>query len=329
MNFIRSGFLMLALLLGPTIARADEADIEARKSQAQALSDEAFDEMEKKNYSSACPKLERAVEVFPEGSGAKKTLASCYEGSGRLATAYTQYELAAAHAIQMGRPDVAAEASKKAAELKPKLATLTIHVPDALRKLPGVAITRNGLPFGEASWETAVPVDVGEHVFAWKAPGYAALSEKVVVTADGTHAEVTIPAPVQKNVSPPLEAPAALSPRPWQKPLGITMLVTGGFGLGASGLLAGLAVGKKNESNDGGGCNAQNKCTDAGLELRRQAVGLGNGATAALIVGGVLAGSGLVLLLAAPSAKATPSNAAMVQWGFEIAPNRVGVQGVW
>ena len=34
-------------------------------------------------------------------------------------------------------------------------------------------------------------------------------------------------------------------------------------------------------------------------------------------------------VLTVPSAKTTPSSAAMMQWGFEIAPNRVGVQGVW
>jgi hypothetical protein len=324
MNFIRVGFPVLALLLVPTMTRADGNNLEMRKKQAQAFSDEAFDEMEQKNYSSACPKLERAVEVYPEGTGVKKTLASCYEASGRLASAWAQYELTATQAIQMGKKEIAGESAQKAAELKPKLATVTIHVPDALRKLPGVVITRNGIPMGEALWETAVPVDVGDHVFAWKAPGHAGLSKKVVVTADGTHAEVNVPVPDGLRTKTP-PAPT----RPWQKPLGIAMLVTGGVGLGASGLLAGLAVGKKNESNDGGFCNAQNKCTDAGLDLRRQAVGLGNGATAALIVGGVLAGGGLALLLTAPSAKTTPSNAGMIQWGFEVAPNRFGVQGVW
>ena len=88
-------------------------------------------------------------------------------------------------------------------------------------------------------------------------------------------------------------------------------------------------MGKKNESTAGGFCNAQNKCTNAGLDIRAQAVGLGNGATAAIIVGGVLAGSGLVLIMTAPSRKETPKNAGMMQWSLEIAPNRIGVQGVW
>ena len=316
-------------MLVPTIARADDADLEARRTQAQALSDKAFAEMEQKNYVSACPKLERAVEVYPEGASVKKTLASCYEGLGRLASAYTQYQRAAAQASELGKTEIAAEASSKAAELKPKLATVTIHVPDALRKLPGVLITNDGIPLEETAWETAIPVNVGEHVFEWKAPGYTGLSEKVVVTADGTHAEVNLQAPGPKTVLPPVETPPAPTPRPWQKPVGIGMLVTGGVGLGATGLLAGLAVGKKNESNDKGYCNAQNQCSEMGLDIRRQAVGLGNGATAALIVGGVLASSGLVLLLTAPSIKETPKNAGMMRWGIEIAPNRVGVHGVW
>ncbi len=336
MSFYRISALALALLLVPPIAMADEGDIEARKKQAQTLSDEAFHEMAEKNYASACPKLERAVEVYPEGSGVKNTLASCYEASGRLATAFAQYELTALHAIQSGKQGIAAEASKKAAELKPKLATVTIHVPDALRKLPGVVITRNGIPVDTTLWETAVAVDVGEHVFEGKAPGYGGWSEKVVVAADGTHQEVSVaaPKPVEAPIAvprlpppppPPLPPPAL---RPWQRPLGIATVGVGAVGLGTGGLLLGLAFGKTDESN-AGHCDAQSICDETGLELRHQAVGLRNGAVAAFVVGGVLAASGVVLFVTAPRANKVSAKTTAIHWGIEFAPNRMGIQGEW
>ena len=315
----------LALLLAPAAARAQSADPKVMAA-AQSLFDQAVEEMAKKNYTSACPKLEQASKMLPEALGAKETLAQCYEAEGRLASAWAQYGLLETLASRAGQAQRAAEAGKKVAELKPKLATLTVEVPDEVRALPGLTISSDKLALGEALWGTAVPVDKGEHVLEVKAPGHRPWSGKVVIGADGVNERLKVPMLEAAEAAP---SPVAPTPRAWQRPLGIATIVVGAAGLGVSGLLAGLAVGKKNASNEAGHCDAQNTCDETGLDLRRQAVGLGNGATAALVVGGVLAAGGVVLLVTAPSSKGGPEKTGRVRWGIEVSPTRVGVQGAW
>ena len=317
---------VVAVLLAPAAAQAQAVDSQ-RIAEAQSLAEQAVRAMESKDYASACPKLEEATRLVPAAIGAQETLAECYIGSGRLASAWAQYGRMEAEARRSGQTERANGAAAKAAALKPRLATLTLHVGQPARELPNLTISRRGMNYDAPMWGVPLPMDKGKHVFDVKAPGYELRSVETLIADDGTHLDVEIPMLSAENADKPdVRSPA---PRSWQKPLGIAMTVAGGLGFGASGLLAGLAVGKKNESNEGGFCNAQNKCTNAGLDIRAQAVGLGNGATAAIIVGGVLAGSGLVLIMTAPSRKETPKNAGMMQWSLEIAPNRIGVQGVW
>ncbi|WP_437600960.1 hypothetical protein [Sorangium sp. So ce590] len=317
---------------------------------AQSLFEQAVEEMDKKQYASACPKLEQTTQMLPEALGAKETLARCYEAQGRLASAWAQHGLVEALASRAGQTQRAAAAGRKAAALKPKLATLTVELPDAVRGLSGLSIASDGLALGAAVWGTALAVDKGEHVIEAKAPGYRPWSNKVVIGEDGAHARVEVPmletleeeeeaapppapAPVTSvSVPPPALAPApapAPAARPWQRPVGIAAIVAGGAGLGATGVLAALAVGKKNASNQDGHCDALNTCDETGLDLRAQARRFGNGATAALVVGSVLAAGGVVLLVTAPSGKDRPETTGAIRWGIDVSPARVGVQGAW
>src|SRR5262249_47406975 len=88
--------------------------------------------------------------------------------------------------------------------------------------------------------------------------------------------------------------------RSWQVPLGIGAMAVGAAGLGVGGLLGGLAIAKKGDSN-AGPCNAQNQCTPEGLAMRSDAGTLGNVSTIAFIAGGVLAAGGVVLTFALPA----------------------------
>lgn len=323
--------LALALLLVPTPARAQASDPQVIAT-VQALFDQAVEEMGKKRYESACPKLEQATRILPEAMGAKEMLAQCLEASGKLASAWAQYGLVESMASRAGQSERAAKAAAKAAELKPRLATLTVVVPGAVRALPGITVTRDGLAFAEALWGTALPVDTGEHVLLVNAPGRRAWSSKVVVTADGSHREMEVPLlEVEARVAstPPAAVAEVHAPRSWQRPLGIAVTTLGALGLGAGGLLAGLAVGKKSASNEAGHCDPQNTCDEVGLDLRHQAVGLGNGATAALVAGGVLAAGGVMLLITAPSRAHEPEKTAKFRWDIAVSPARVGVQGAW
>ncbi|WP_437316995.1 hypothetical protein [Sorangium sp. So ce385] len=348
----RACTLALTLLLVPASARAQPADPRTMAA-AQSLFEQAVVEMDRKDYASACPKLEQTTQMLPEALGAKETLARCYEAQGRLASAWAQYGLVEALASRAGQTQRAAAAGKRAAALKPRLATLTVELPDAVRRLPGISIASDGLALGAAVWGTALAVDRGEHVIEAKAPGHRPWSSKVVVGEDGAHARVEVPmleaeeaapAPVSSAPAPVSSAPAPVSSapapapvrsapppaaRPWQRPVGFAAVITGAVGLGATGVLAALAVEKKNASNEEGHCDARNTCDEIGLDLRAQAMALGNGATAALVVGSVLAAGGVVLLVTAPSRKDRSETTGGIRWEVGLSPARVGVRGAW
>lgn len=319
--------LALALLFVPTPALAQASDPQVIAT-VQALFNQAVEEMGKKRYESACPRLEQATRMLPEAMGAKEMLAQCHEAAGKLASAWAQYGLLESMASRAGQSERATKAAAKAAELKPRLATLTVAVPDSVRALPGIVVARDGLAFAEALWGTALPVDTGEHVLLVTATGHRAWSSKIVVTEDGTHREMKVPLlEIEVASTPPVaEVPAS---RSWQRPLGIAVAALGAVGLGTGGLLAGLALGKKSASNEASHCDPRNTCDEIGLALRHQAVGLGNGATAALVAGGVLAAGGVVLLITAPSRGHEPGKTAKLRWDIAISPTRVGVQGAW
>ncbi|WP_437781240.1 hypothetical protein [Sorangium sp. So ce1097] len=58
-------------------------------------------------------------------------------------------------------------------------------------------------------------------------------------------------------------------------------------------------------------------------------MGLGNGATAALAVGSVLAAGGVVLPVTAPPRQDGPGNTGGVRWRIDVSPARIGLQAAW
>jgi len=55
--------------------------------------------------------------------------------------------------------------------LKPKLAQLTIVVPEAMRGLPGLEVKRDDVTVGAAQWGVRLPVDKGRHAVVVTATG--------------------------------------------------------------------------------------------------------------------------------------------------------------
>ncbi|WP_437893218.1 hypothetical protein [Sorangium sp. So ce124] len=318
-------FVLSLCLLAPATVRAQP--VARRISPAvQALYEQANDEMDAMRYESACPRLEEVIRLAPDALGAKLTLGACYEGWGKLASAWSQYVLVEGAATKVGDLDRRMKAAVKAAALKPKLATLTIDVPASVRPIPGLTITRDGLPVREAQWSVPLPLDVGRHEMVVSGRGYKTRKQPIEIGEDGDRVAVSVlPLESMTNAGPGPE-------RPWQRPAAIVAMGLGGAGLVAGAVLGGMAIARNQESNDGH-CNAQERCDPTGLDLRRQAVGLGKGSTVALVAGGLLAAGGVALFVTAPShaqrdERARPSGA---QWRAEIAlrPGGVAVQGGW
>jgi hypothetical protein len=322
--------LVAALWCGALPCRAEAAPSAPQRpaAEAQALYDRAVVSMEAHDYASACPALEEVVRLVPDGIGAKLTLAECYEGWGRLASAWTMYSLAEAGA-RNGKQRQRAEAARRlAGALEPKLARLTIEVPGELRKLPGLTVERDGVVVGEVQWGVPLPVDRGEHRVAASAPGRPRWEKQVVVAADGVSETVEI-AGWQAAASPAAGPRADSAPRPdagapWGIPriAGIAVTGLGLVSLGVGAFFGLRAAGLKSDSDDGH-CRPDDACDVEGVALRDDARSAGTVSTVLFIAGGVAVAGGAVLFLTAPDAHAAPTAA------LAVGPGGLTLRAAW
>lgn len=294
-------------------------------ASAQRLYDEAIVLIEANNFEQACPKLEEAVQLVPEGVGAKLELAKCYEGAQRYASAWRAFKIAEAATAIAGQAERHERAKERAAAIQAKLSTLTIIVPESLRQLPGFVMTRNGTTVDRTDWDTPIPVDGGSYRLEATATGKQTWLR--VVEIGPSNARVRVEIGMLENAEPKsIEPPQE---RSWQQPLGATLAGAGGVGAVVGFIVGGAALSKYATSNEQGRCDAQNRCDQAGLDIRKDAIGLANISTSLVIVGGVLLAGGVVLWSTAPK-KSEPAATARAPKGSDItAQIEAGPSGVW
>jgi hypothetical protein len=327
----------LAMILSVVIPAAvhGQAVDPQRALAAQALYEQATAEMDAGSYPSACSKLEEVTKIVPEGLGAKLTLGQCYEALGRRASAWAQYAQVEVQAAKVGQEERSKAAGEKAAGLRPQLATLAIEVPDEVRSIPGLSITRDGVLLGDAQWGLPLPVDAGAHEVSATAPGRKPWKVSAEVLADGVKLVVRVK-PLEVDPNAGLNTPGLGDQgpqRPWQRPVGIGAMGLGGAAVAVGAVLGGLALSKNGESNEDNHCDALDRCDDTGLALRKEALGLGTGSTAAIVAGAVVLAGGVVLFATAPpvAAKDERAGAGAGRWSarVEVLPGGVRVKGSW
>jgi hypothetical protein len=305
-----SALVCAALLALAAPARAGEAE----RTQAEQLFQKAVALVSAGKQVEACPLLEESDKLDPQ-PGVEYELAKCYEVTQRTASAWTRYLEVAGKLDARGEGAKAEKIRKRvAAEVEPKLIRLSILVPDAVAAIPGLAITRDGMPVGRVAWGTPVPVDPGPHVVRAVAEGRDSWEETRRLDTPGALVVVQVPAltaTLAAPAPPPLTAlpPAVPPPRGW--PAQRTgALVAGALGVVSLAVGAGLgaaALGKDATWKDKTStlCDASLACPVgeiAGLQaLERARAGLAHGSTAALIAGGVGVAAGLTLWLTAPA----------------------------
>jgi hypothetical protein len=299
-----------AVLLGSagTAAAQNAAD----KAAAEQLFKEARTLMGDKKYAEACPKLEASLRLDP-ALGTRLNLASCYEESGKLASAWGMYHEAADLALNENQPKRVKFAQDHAKALEPRLPKLiiTVAAPE-----PGLKVTRDGTVIDAALFGTPIYVDPGQRAIAASAPGYKAFSLEVTAL-EGKETKVEVPA----LAAEPQAEPAVTTP---SAPGGATRVVEteempvrdpgktrrlGGLIAGASGLaVAGVGLGfglsarsKWNEANDG--LCTDNVCTPEGQELADAARSRATISTVMVAAGAALVVTGAVLYLTAPRAE--------------------------
>jgi hypothetical protein len=275
----------LSVLLGAGRSRAQGA------AEAEKLFQEGKKLLGEKRFDEACPKLAESYRIDP-ATGTLLAAALCYEGQGKTASAWKAYVEVAVRASRERSAEREQAAHERARELEPRLGRLKLDV-DPAASAAGVSVEIDGAPVAKTSFGTAIPVDPGEHAVDARAPGKRPFSSRVRFGSEGGTQTVAIGALADLAVAPPPPRPAP----PFFTPLRVAGLAIGGVGLVGLGAGAGLtarALAKKSESALD--CTG-NLCGQAGFDARNAARAAGNGATAAWVVGGVLAGAGLTLFL--------------------------------
>jgi hypothetical protein len=229
----RALVLSAAALCGALGGAARAAPVSPdQAAAAEVLFQEARDLMDRGETAAACPKLEASLQL-DEALGTLLNLATCYERTGRTASAWARYRQAAEWGRQRGDVKRTALAEASAAGLEPTLPRLTIRLESASGPA-ALIVRRDGSPVDAAAFGIAMPVDPGPHEVQAQAPGRAVWRQRVEVAAGESFVAVIpatwlaaspVPAHDAVTTTPtPAPEPAATA---WQRPLGIALFATG------------------------------------------------------------------------------------------------------
>ncbi|MDC0747073.1 tetratricopeptide repeat protein [Polyangium mundeleinium] len=326
-------------LTWPMGARAQSSNPEV-EAAADALYDEAVEDYRAKNYASACPKFANVLKLS-DTPGTRIQLASCYEKLGKLASAWSELRYAEDSATRLQDTDRARKAEERRKALEPRLPKLSVEVPADTAAIPGLSITRNGVPVLSMQWGKPVPVDLGVHQIEVTAPGMRPWTKEFEIRVEGESlvAPVEPPSPIERpphggkaEPPPPLPPPPPPAPRP-PSSSALRIAAFSGMGLGAAGLgvgaiLGGMALSRNGDSK--GYCDARDHCNRTGYDLRMEAIALGKGSTAAFVVGGVLLAGGITLFVLSPSAsKGKEAETGGITAALHVWPGGGGIRGTW
>lgn len=162
----------------------------AQSAEAEVLFREGRDLVKHGKLAAGCDKL-AASERLESSVGTLLNLGDCREKLGKLASAWAAFRKAEAMAKRVAGDDRRqAEASRRAAQLEPRLPNLEIDVPD---HVDGLVVRRDGEIVGDAQWNTAVPVDPGSYTIVAEAAGYQAWRTTVPIGLGAVREVVVVP----------------------------------------------------------------------------------------------------------------------------------------
>jgi len=278
--------LAVALLGDPGLAWASD------KAAAESLFNAGKSLMDEERYAEACEKFAGSMDAEPS-VGAQLNLALCNEKQGKIATAWSLYRDAAvmAGALNDSRRQRGAEAL--AAELEPRVSKLTIHVSQAI---DGLRVTNDGALIG--SYDEALPIDPGKHRIVASAPGRRTWTKTISVSEAAKKEEITVPVLEPFPDASPSEAGGEEPLPTWQRITGWSAVGVGALGVTIGTVFGILATSDANALQSA--CGEDKTCPDDQLDDLDAARTKANVATGTLVVGGLLAAGGVVLLLLDP-----------------------------
>jgi hypothetical protein len=328
------------LVLAVALSAAGQARADGSQAAAQALFEEGRKLMAEAKYGEACPKFADSQKLDP-APGTLLNLAKCYEKNGQTASAWVTFMDAEAVCKKTGHPDWAGMARDRAAAITPKLVRLTINVTPT-SEVEGLQLSRDGTPLAKSEWNMPIPVDPGPHTVEATAPGTHKWTTSVNVDPTGTGSVVTIPQlEVERQVPvpppPPPPNPTPPPPPPQAEGSSGSGMRIAGFvvgGVGVVGLAFGATFGFLAKSkNDQAlqNCRTSMYCTQTGLNLTSDAKTSATLSDVFFIGGGVLAATGVVLVIVAPSNKSGSTSSASAWLAPSGAPGGMGMTlgGAW
>lgn len=312
----RFGAAIAALLAIGTFGGAASADpgaAEALFQQARALMDAGKPDQ-------ACPKFADSYKLDP-APGTLLNIAECSRIAGKTATAWGQFVEAARDFRRKNDERRAKFADERAAALKPKLASIVLKSDEPA---PGMVIKRDGAEQSTASLNEKLPIDPGSHTIVAEAPGKKR-HEQTVQIAEG--ATVTAVIPALEEAPPEETKPGGVGSGEGGDPTRgrtqrIAGFVVGGVGLASLGVGAAFVGLTASQSSDVEALCPDQRCTTAeGRDALDTGMLYANLANGLLIAGGVVAATGLVVVLTAPSSDADVA--------LELRPGGLGLHGTF
>ena len=328
------------VLLSSVPAAAQPSD--AGRAKADALFREGQQLLAAGELPAACAKLEESERLDPK-IGRLLNVAYCHEKLGRIASAWHEYDQAAAMAIQAHQAEREKFARAHAAALAKQLSFLRLEMgtpPD------GTQVSIDDKPLAHDQWGIPFAVDPGQHTVTVQAPGYKTLTVPTNVTGTGemrvdvsalqkeaaaapppavapapAPAATTQPAAPSGEEAPQAEAPAGHG--------GSRMLayVVGGAGIVALGVGAGFGADALSLRNEADAHCPGRQCDASGLSSISSAKTAATISTIGLAVGVVGIGAGTWLLVRSSPAP-TAARATVAPF---VAADRAGLslQGAW
>lgn len=290
---------------------------------AEALFKEGRELMLAGDAEAACRKFAESQRLDPS-AGTALNLAQCYERVGRTASAWAQYLVARRIGRAQKREQVVEEATRKAAELEPRLSHLSLQISEPV---DGLAVALGDTQLEPAAVGSKIPVDPGTVVVRVTAPGYRASTTEVEIP-EGRDTSVVIPALLADSKPRPVDEPSRPPPDPEPLDTGSDgpdhtwAYVLGGVGVAALGTGVGLGFAAKSKNDEarelcGGGTTG---CPSQTLDRSDDADSLATLGTIAGTVGLVSLAVGAVLYFTAqPANTESVAGAAKARWQLDAA----------
>jgi hypothetical protein len=252
-----ASLLVLVSLSGSALAQTSEPS-EATREQARGLAAQGYDALQRKEYARA-EDLFRRADALVHAPTIVVDHARALVGLGRLVEAHERYELVMREGLPTNVPwswqRAAADAERELAELKPRLAWLTIRVRGPSK--PTVEIDDRDIP--RAALGVRRATDPGAHVIKVRASGYGS-KEQSVTLGEGEVKELEVSLELEGDAVgraeldeqlPEERARAAARARTAapNNTLAYVMLGIGGAGLVTGAVTGGMALGLRSKLN--------------------------------------------------------------------------------